>query len=145
MLEYNELTDVDFQILNFLNSKKERSIKDILNKFPDKKFSTNYRLELLITGRRNSSGFYIENTSYIVKNYRNERNEHGLIKSINLDTFSITEKGRVALQTYFLSKTKDRKNFIIQVLPILISIIALLKSFDKEIIYIWQLLMQLLK
>lgn len=61
---------------------------------------------------------------------------------VNHGIFNITELGLKFLQDYKLQK---RENFILKYLPIIISIIALLKSFDKELIYIWQQLMRLLK
>ena len=43
------------------------------------------------------------------------------------------------------SRKEDRRRFIESDLSVIISLIALLKSFDTEIIWLWKQLMQLLK
>ena len=144
------MNDIDFLILKYISKFDSVHIDDILNKFPDNKFSTRYRLELLSEMEKHSSGhFYLENTSYIKLNYINCEDGFGGTVSKSTNTYSITQKGKVALQEYKLSQNKiskdKRKDFILKVLPIIISTLALLKSFDKEIISLWTRLMQLWK
>lgn len=76
--------------------------------------------------------------------------DHGYIKSTNDDdvfyggatptdvSYSITLKGTEFLET----NTKNNVRFWI---PIIISAIALIKSFSPQLVSLWQLLMQLLK
>ena len=103
-----ELTVIDYKILEFVNKFSEPiHVDEILSKFPDNKFATNYRLELLREMERHSSGhFCLENTSYIELNYSpNEYKEC-------LNTYNITEKGKVALQEYkILIKSEKLKTF----------------------------------
>lgn len=144
------MSDIDFSILEYINNFDFVHIDDILNKFPDDKFSTKYRLEVLSKAEKHPSGhFYLENTSYIELNYIYHTDEYGGTFSESDNTYSITEKGKLALQEYRLSQNKiskdKRKEFILKILPIIISTIALLKSFDKEIISLWIRLMQLWK
>ena len=144
------MNDIDFLILEYISKFDSIHTNEILNKFPDNKFSTKYRLKLLSEMEKHSSGhLYLENTSYIELNYVTCEDGFGGTVSKTTDTYSITQKGKVALQEYKLSQNKiskdKRKDFILKVLPIIISTLALLKSFDKEIISLWTRLMQLWK
>ena len=99
--------------------------------------------------KKHSSGyFYLENSSYIEMQYSCRETDLGNVYD-STDIYFITEKGKVALKKYQLSQIKDlrekRKDLILRVFPIIISTIALLKSFQHEIISLWKLLMQLLK
>lgn len=54
---------------------------------------------------------------------------------------ALTDSGRC----YFETKREARYEKLFKIAPIAISVIALLKSFQNELILAWQLLMQLLK
>lgn len=147
MIKIINLTEIDFQILDFIKKHNSVHIKDILLKFPDNKYSTKYKIELLSQQEKHSSGFYyLENTSYIKMNYEHYTNSLGETSLKELDTYYITEKGKVVLQEYKIKtiklKKEKRNKLFLQIAPILISLLALSKSFEKEIIYIWKLLTQ---
>lgn len=109
-----ELTVIDYRILEFINKfSVPVHVDEILSKFPDNKFSTNYRLELLREMERHPSGhFCLENTSYIELNYSPTEYVDGTAYSDCLNTYNITEKGKVALQEYkILVKSERLKTF----------------------------------
>ena len=95
------MSDIDFSILEYINNFDFVHIDDILNKFPDDKFSTKYRLEVLSKAEKHpSEHFYLENTSYIELNYIYHTDKYGGTFSESDNTYSITEKGKLALQEY---------------------------------------------
>ena len=103
------MNDIDFLILEYISEFDSIHIDDILNKFPDNKFSTKYRLELLSEMEKHSSGhFYLENTSYIELNCLNYEDGFGGTVSKSTNTYSITQKGKVALQEYKSSIKNQR-------------------------------------
>lgn len=109
-----ELTTIDYEILEFINRFSQPiHINKILDKFPDNKFSTKYRLKLLNDKEKHHSGhFYLENTSYITLNYFSYKNEHGITYQECLNTYSITEKGKITLQEYkIFIKNEKLKTF----------------------------------
>lgn len=109
-----ELTVIDYKILEFVNKFSEPiHVDEILSKFPDNKFATNYRLELLREMERHSSGhFCLENTSYIELNYSPNKYVDGDVYKECLNTYNITEKGKVILQEYkILVKSEKLKTF----------------------------------
>ena len=113
------MSDIDFSILEYINNFDFVHIDDILNKFPDDKFSTKYRLEVLSKAEKYPSGhFYLENTSYIELNCLNYEDGFGGTVSKSTNTYSITQKGKVALQEYKLSQNKiskdKKKDFILK-------------------------------
>ena len=102
------MSDIDFSILEYINNFDFVHIDDILNKFLDDKFSTKYRLEVLSKAEKHPSGhFYLENTGYIELNYIYHTDEYGGTFSESNNTYSITEKGKLALQEYRLSQNKN--------------------------------------
>lgn len=123
-----ELTVIDYRILEFINKfTNPVHVDKILSKFPNNKFQTKYRLELLNDKEKHPSDhFYLENTSYITLNYSSYQNEYGITHHDSLNTYSITEKGRVALQEYkMLVKSERLKTFKHSFLyPILSAIIT---------------------
>ena len=103
------MNDIDFLILEYISKFDSIHTNEILNKFPDNKFSTKYRLELLSEMKKHSSGyFYLENTSYIKLNYINCEDGFGGTVSKSTNTYSITRKGKVALQEYKSSIKNQR-------------------------------------
>lgn len=109
-----KLTVIDYRILKFINKfTNPVHVDKILSKFPDNKFQTKYRLELLNDKEKHPSGhFYLENTSYITLNYSSYQNEYGITYQECLNTYSITEKGKVTLQEYkIFIKNEKLKTF----------------------------------
>lgn len=97
------LEHIDIKILKYICKNEPVHMEDILKKFPDKKFSTNFRLQNLKTGKYTSSGrFLIENTSYIIEEYDFIKGD-----AIPLNTYVSTELGKKFLQD---SKIEDVKN-----------------------------------
>lgn len=142
-----ELTVIDYKILEFVNKFSEPiHVDEILSKFPDNEFATNYRLELLREMERHSSGhFCLENTSYIELNYSPNEYVDGDVYKECLNTYNITEKGKKELYDYKIRIKEKRIETFWKIFPIIVSTIALLKSFDKQIISVWLWLTQSLK
>lgn len=109
----NNLTDFDFLILEFINKFDKVHTDKIRAKFSKKKHSIDYRLELLSTGERDSSGFFVkDNSSYIEMNYKHVIDEIGCTVAEPLDTYFITEKGKkVLLDQQIVSKKESWKTF----------------------------------
>ena len=109
----NNLTDFDFLILEFINKFDKIHIDKIRAKFSKGKHSIDYRLELLSTGKRHSSGFFVEdNSSYIEMNCKYVIDEIGCTVAEPLDTYFITEKGKkVLLDQQIVSKKESWKTF----------------------------------
>lgn len=148
-----KINDLDYKILKFINSYDEISMSDILKKFPEEKYSTAHRIQLLLECEYETISTFkvrINGTGYIIQNHEKIYDETTHITTYrDLDSYSLTNKGKKAIQDLDAAeKTKiieKRKEAIWRVLPILISAIALLKSFSAEINSSWKLLVQLLK
>lgn len=93
MYDFNGLTDIDFKILAFIKKNNSIHLEKILKKFPDKKYTTKYRLTLLST--------YNFNDSPLIKEIFTDKNEDNIWdigESTNI--FVITEKGLKVLSDY---------------------------------------------
>lgn len=133
MNEFKSYTDIDFKILDFIIKNSPVHKDKILKKFSDESFTAILRVKTLKENNLILESFYIKNTDI-----GDEK--------VFTENFSITEKGIKLFSDLNLKRKKEkREKFIFHVLPILISLISLLKSFEKEIIFLKQLLMTLLK
>lgn len=102
------LNKYDFEILNFIASNEKINTKDIFNKFPDNKFGTQERLNLL-----KSNSFISKIEDY-----------YG-----NFSTFSITSKGIKFIKDFQLSKKEKKLDTFIKTinnifLPVFLTIIT---------------------
>lgn len=131
-----ELNTIDYEILKFIYKHSPISKEKLLKKFPEKTFSTNHRIKYL---SGNIIYYMLEN--YILLGI----NEYGIPEKQELGTYSLTEKGKKVIQDYILNCQVQRKEAFWKIFPIIVSGIALLKSFDKQLILIWQWLVQLRK
>ena len=120
------MDDIDFSILEYIYKHGNIHLNDILNKFPDEKFSTKYRLEILSERKKHSSGyFYLENSSYIEMQYSCKKTDLGDVYD-STDIYFITEKGKVALQEHKIS-IKNKKIYTFKhsfLYPILSAVIT---------------------
>jgi hypothetical protein len=123
------LNKYDIKILKTIYKIPNIEKNQLIYLYPIKKYSTLERVSLL---KKNK---FIEEKQILHTNYFPPI-------LVNQGIFNITELGLKCIQDYKLNR---RENFILKYLPIIISIIALLKSFDKEIICIWQQLKLLMK
>lgn len=132
-----KLSSIDYEILAFINKYGAIHKTKILKKFPEHIFSTEQRIKTLSFG---SIRFMFEN--YIELE---EKDEYHRPKIKRLGTYSLTDEGLKSLSDYILNCKVQRKEKFWKIFPIIISAIALLKSFDKELILIWKLLVRLLQ
>lgn len=114
MYDFNGLTDIDFKILAFIKKNNSIHLEKILKKFPDKKYTTKYRLTLLST--------YNFNDSPLIKEIlidKNEDNIWDIGESTNI--FVITEKGLKVLSDYnnYSNSTKAKEIKTSFIYPIL--------------------------
>ncbi|EHQ88271.1 hypothetical protein [Desulfosporosinus youngiae] len=147
------LTLIDYKILQYVNQSTKVEQSAIVNRFSSEIDSIEYRLELLAEQEyrtvSNSFRIPIENTSYIQKEYVLVKDDNGLSYDKPTGFFYITDKGKTALQEYELDKQSElRRKYeerFWRAFPVVISLIALMKSFQNEFISLWQLVAQLLK
>lgn len=130
-----ELNIIDYEILKFINKYDPVQKEKVFKKFPEKAFSTESRI-------KNLSRISVY---YMFENYIPLGIEDGIPQKEYLGTYSLTEKGKKVTQNYILDCKIQRKEKFWKIFPIVISTIALLKSFDKELILIWKLLARLLQ
>lgn len=143
-----ELEPYDIEILKYANKFEISNKNDILRKFPKEKYSTEYRLKKLLAKEYypvlnpHIPAMSKVNSSYLEERYNTFKNDDGTSFDKASGTYRVTDLGKSFLQTHKIKSSEKRKQFILKVLPIGISTIALLKSFDKELISIWKLIMQ---
>jgi len=112
-----ELISIDYEIIEYISKFNEISLDDILNKFPDKKFSTSCRIKSLS-----------ENYGYIQRNYIDSNDGYGGTLSLPSNSFSITDFGRKELYDYkILAKEKFWDKFW-KIFSVIISLLALAVS-----------------
>lgn len=131
-----ELNTIDYEILKFINKYSPVKKEKVFKKFPEKTFSTKHRIKNL-----SEFSVYYMREDYILLG----TDVYGSPQKEYLGTYSLTEKGKKITQDYILNCKIQRKETFLKIFPIIISAIALLKSFDKELISIWKLLVQLLQ
>lgn len=105
MNKFKNFTDIDFQILNFIKKNDPIHIDKILKKFSNKKYSTNYRLDILSSRKVGDIG-------YIKMNYKDKDESNIYSLGVPTGTLSITKKGLKLLSDYQNdSKGKRIKTF----------------------------------
>lgn len=134
LLDYSELTDFDFKILDHVYNAQNRtaSLPSIYSLFKDNQ-STKLRIDQLVTGIRDTNGFYYkENTQYLCFDYEHYEDEIGVTHAKRLNTVYITPLGIKALEEYkntqhkqSVQKAEDR---FWKACPILIALFALFVS-----------------
>ena len=124
------MDEIDIKILKYVVNNNNIHIDKILKKFPNNKYSTLYRLELLSTKEKGS----------IELNYEDIDDGYGGTISKSLNTYSITDKGKVEIQTYCSNIKNLRINtFKYSFLyPILVALItAILTTFALNKLQPW--------
>ncbi len=134
MIPYDELTDFDFQILLAVYEHQPVTIKDLACILPGH-HALNLRIDILsmcdmMTGPRGLA-LPRPGTSYL---------------ELDGESITITEHGIKAVEDWKLQCLKDNRALwegrFWKLGPIIISLIALIKSFWPEITAIWQVLQQ---
>ena len=97
-MQFVELEHIDIEILKYIFKKEPIHKDEILRKFPDKKFSTEFRIKNLAVVEYRESRFFapepIENSSYIYPIYKEiEDPERGQIY-INTGKYETSELGK---------------------------------------------------
>lgn len=137
MLNFNELTDFDFKILNYLYNSPNRTatIASIYALFQDDD-STKLRIDQLSTGTLASHGlFFKENTQYICYNFEHYEDDIGISHSKKLDSVYITPLGIKALEEHKnisskldKAKLEERCWRSVSVIALIIAILSFLQS-----------------
>ena len=140
-LSLNELTDIDYKILEYIAKFDSVSEDSILNYFPNVE-SLGYRLEQLAKPDYHHSNpgilFTLPNTSYIEEEFNSHKRDGGQIVQISKNSYHITNLGRKTLQDYLDKKRKcsrfiffDRLRYTvtttIAVAALIVGIIALFR------------------
>lgn len=134
--QYNELSEYDFQIILKLYKSSPMNEKDIIDAFPKQKV---VRLRLLALSNY-GSGDYLE--------YLTEKcvNDDGSDDYVYTNDVAITELGIKAAEDYLLQQKQNMRqkweDRLLKTLPIIMSTIALIKSFWNEINELVLLIMQ---
>lgn len=92
------MDNIDFKIVSYIAKNNNVHINQILNKFKNNKFATKYRLETLIS------------LSIVERNIEYFDDDFGGTITKTLDTYYLTDKGKVALQNYKNNITHLRLN-----------------------------------
>ena len=124
------MDEIDIKILKYVVNNNNIHIDKILKKFPNNKYSTLYRIELLST----------EEKGCLELNYEDIDDGYGVTISKSLNTYSITDKGKVEIQTYCSNIKNLRINtFKYSFLyPILVALItAILTTFALNKLQPW--------
>ena len=132
-IDYDELTDFDFQILNAVYEKQPISKKDLMLLFPYQK-ALDPRIETLATSERkeiiNGFSIPIKNTAYLRFETIETRGSCGENNVECTDKLLITELGIKTVEDWKLSKIQDSKQLwesrAWKLAPILISLVALI-------------------
>ena len=106
---------IDFKILKYIDKFEKIHHKEIIKKFPLKKYATTQRLKNL-----KKEGYVTED--YINGNY----DESGCLDLIESEMYSITEDGKIAFKDFFKQRLDIKINDVIRSLffPIIVSIIT---------------------
>ena len=130
-----ELEPKDIEILNYSNQYPEITIDQLLNKFPESEFSTTFRVQRLSSPEFDDSSSFrmaIPNSNYLQQIFHDKENKYHHTEIVPSGIYYITNLGKSFLQTYnqksASSKKEKRKDFLLRVIPIFISIIALIFS-----------------
>ncbi len=124
------INKIDYKILKFIYDKNVIHIDSIYNQFPDSIYNTEYKMG------------NFKKCHFIQVIFDNEAT--GL--SLPTKYYSLTPLGIETINNYLFTRKNNLKNTLFSnIIPILISILALLKSYQKELISLWKHIMQLLK
>lgn len=102
MNEFKNYADIDFKILNFIRINDPVHEDEILKKFPDEKYATKYRLNVLSTRKIGDLGF-------IKSNYIKTDTDSFYSLGTPTGTISITEKGLRLLCDYKCNQSEEEK------------------------------------
>jgi hypothetical protein len=127
------LEENDYKILVYISKHDSVSKEKIINRFGNKIVGIETRIKNLATPDFTNGSWKIpiSNTSYIIEEYDEVKDEIGATNTIPKGIYHITDFGKKVLQDY-LSNVKSQKfdiyfNRALAVIAIFISIIALLK------------------
>lgn len=111
------LISVDYKILKFILKHGEVSKEEILEKFSDKKFATEYRLSLLEEQEYNKYLGADENRSYILETKKESGVDmFDIPKYEHTGSYYLTELGKKALYDYVIIKREQRNERTITLL-----------------------------
>lgn len=141
----SELTENDYLILKYISAFDKVSLSQIREHFKNKIDAVDYRLTLLSEEEEVSENMFLLNSSYICRTVKDTTADFENLPDDGY-VFHITPLGKKALQDYSLTNKakqhQNRKDLIFKVIPIIISFIALIKSFLPELVWLWQSLMR---
>lgn len=117
-----KLNDIDFEILQFVSDNGGAALEQILNRFPNNKYGTLNRLLTLCPS------LYEDYGHLTAVNVSDDSVVRGLQRFHYNEEYILGETGRVALSNRHRYLRERRLDMFLRVLPILISLAALIVS-----------------
>ncbi len=139
-----ELQPIDYKILVYLSKFDELHINKIKKHFPKNFNTVEYRIKLL-SMQEFQHPHYLENSSYILQKHNYSQTDIGQVVDTPLHIYYLSELGKKTVEDYLIIKSEKRKDKFWKIFPVIISFCAIIKSFQNELILIWQWLMQSMK
>ena len=125
-----DLTEIDYRILEFINKNEPIKIEDIKAHFYDID-SLEYRIKILSTPEYKQTSYTnipIKNSYFIAEEYEETVNSYGLTSYNYLQIYNLTDMGKKALQDYKTHTDKEKKELWLKNawIPILVSVVTTL-------------------
>ena len=128
----NELMSNDYVILKYINACESVSKAQLINRFSNKIDAVDFTLSCLSEPqyiKTQGSSYPIDNSSYIIEEFDEGKDDYGATYSISKNSFRITSFGKKTLQDYLINRKSERiKFFVSHWIPITVSVLSLLCS-----------------
>ena len=128
------MEEIDIQILKYINKHGELHIDEILKKFPDDEYSTEYRISELSRYEVHSQiPVAIPNTSYILNKSIKYKDECGTTRFKKTNIYYLTELGKTVIQDLKVEENRKKKekiyNIVMELMrsvffPLIVSVIS---------------------
>lgn len=103
------MNEIDIEILKFIYKYGEIHLDKILEKFPEERYSTSYRLGKLSEAERHPKfKMPIPNTSYLLNKSEIYKNENNRTQIRKLDIYSLTQLGNSFIQD-IIRETRNKR------------------------------------
>ncbi len=114
-----EMTDIDFEILNYISNNDFATLEELKRKFANMQ-NLEHRLKLLSVSQKDSPA--------VIKETFETEGIGARLKRIYLGQFSLTEYGNILLQDYNRNKKKNKTEIWLKNawIPIIVSLVSYL-------------------
>ena len=110
------MEEIDIQILKYINKYGELHIDEILKKFPDNEYSTEYRISEVSRYEVHSKiPVAIPNTSYILNKSIKYKDACGTTRFKKTNIYYLTELGKTVIQDLKVEENRKKKEKIYNV------------------------------